>query len=422
MEDCGGGTHGPFQSADAPTPPTTPQTELRRITRSLTSSRKRRRAVVDTAFTGQDELPGRGFIGSGTNSQVSLGDLLELVSSLKTLINDQSKTIEEQGSTIALLRNEIIGVKDQNAHLSESIESLHVKLSTAQTTAPQRTWATVAARPNTNAINGEATSTARVQRESNRENACVRISTAPQAIAETDHDEDHTFRRFLSSEKASEQIREALNHEEATQEVQVAGIGPTKTGYIVRFRDEDSAKVARENTQWLTKLGNNTKLVKQRFGVVVHRTPTAQVNFDDKEQAIGKLTEENELAARKYRIEDIAWLRNREKPLGRSASLGIWYDTKEAAEWTINNGLVFGNTYVGSVEAFQHRKKRCHRCQGTDHFVRECKEPSRCGHCAGNHERRECLPDTQAKCIDCGGGHPTGHRQCGGTATNSRTQ
>jgi hypothetical protein len=193
----------------------------------------------------------------------------------------------------------------------------------------------------------------------------------------------------------------------------------TKLGVNVRAQ---KPKITRH--QLCKVLGNNTKLMKQRFGVVVHRTPTTQVNFDvnNKKQTIGKLTEENELAARKYRIEDIAWLRDKEKPLGRSASLGILYDSKEAAEWTINDGLVFGNMYVGSIEAYQHKKKRCHRCQGTDHFVRECKEPSRCGHCAGNHERRECLPDTPAKCIDCGGGHPTGHRQCGGTATNSRTQ
>jgi hypothetical protein len=55
---------------------------------------------------------------------------------------------------------------------------------------------------------------------------------------------------------------------------------------------------------------------------------------------IDKIMEENDLAAKGYQIDDIAWLKNKEKLLGMSASLGIWFDTPEAAEWLTNNGMV----------------------------------------------------------------------------------
>jgi len=59
--------------------------------------------------------------------------------------------------------------------------------------------------------------------------------------------------------------------------------------------------------------------------------------------------EENDRAEKGYKIEDITWPKRKDKPLVRSASLGIWFDTAEAAEWTINNSLVFGQRYIGSA-------------------------------------------------------------------------
>jgi hypothetical protein len=43
--------------------------------------------------------------------------------------------------------------------------------------------------------------------------------------------------------------------------VQVAGIGTTKTGYVIRFKDAASAALARNNKDWLIELGNDARLV-----------------------------------------------------------------------------------------------------------------------------------------------------------------
>jgi hypothetical protein len=45
-----------------------------------------------------------------------------------------------------------------------------------------------------------------------------------------------------------------------SQDVQVAGVGTTKTGYVIRFRDAQSAEIGRNNSGWLEELVNEQSL------------------------------------------------------------------------------------------------------------------------------------------------------------------
>jgi hypothetical protein len=67
-------------------------------------------------------------------------------------------------------------------------------------------------------------------------------------------------------------------------------LGTAKTGYFICFKDSKLAETACNNTEWLSELGNDTKLVKSRFGVAAHRTPTGKfatlrIWFDSAEAA-----------------------------------------------------------------------------------------------------------------------------------------
>ena len=254
----------------------------------------------------------------------------------------------------------------------------------------------------------------------NKETNCLRISTRGRKDGDG---EDGTFTRYLETKEANEHIRAALDKADATKETQVVGVGTTKTGYIVRFKDQKSTEAARNNSEWLQELGNETKLVKPRFGVVVHRFPTAGINLpEQKEQVVHKIMEENDWCDKGFVVEDIAWLKQSEKALGMTASLGMWFDSAEAAEWAITNGVVCDQRYIGSVELYQIRKKRCHRCQQTGHLAWSCREKVQCKHCGGEHDRKECPPGAEAKCADCGGPHTTGARVCPGPVMPRRTQ
>jgi hypothetical protein len=244
-----------------------------------------------------------------------------------------------------------------------------------------------------------------------KEPNCVRISTQPKPT--NGEDTETGFTRYLPTDSANTYIRDALLNADTTKDVQVAGVGTTKTGYVIRFKDHQSAETARTNTEWLEELGNGTKLVKPRFGIVAHRVSTVDFSIPGSEKdGIQMIADENDLAAKGFHIDEIVWLRKPDKPLGMYASMGIWLDTPEAAEWIVNNGLVFGQRYVGSIEHYQIKRKRCYRCQRFGHLAWSCKERARCGHCAGEHERKSCPPGVRAKCLDCYGAHPTGDRAC----------
>jgi ribosomal protein S10 len=100
-----------------------------------------------------------------------------------------------------------------------------------------RTWATVAASPNgTCQSSGTTPSYNESLKASAKEAHCVRISRKPRDT-QTDT-ENLTFTRYLPTEAANAQIRNALLNADATKDLQVTGVGTTKTGYAIHFKDE----------------------------------------------------------------------------------------------------------------------------------------------------------------------------------------
>ncbi|EDN09143.1 predicted protein [Histoplasma mississippiense (nom. inval.)] len=151
---------------------------------------------------------------------------------------------------------------------------------------------------------------------------CIRISTV---ITPTPSDKtEDSLTRYLPAEEVKNRVVKALRKNKPTEAAEIVGIGTTKTGYI---------EAANKNSEWLRDLGDQTKVVRPRFGIVVHRTPTREINLtDDKAGSIAKITEENELTDKGFKIVDIAWLKRRDSDLGASASLGIWFDNLEAIQ------------------------------------------------------------------------------------------
>ncbi|KAJ5820578.1 zinc knuckle domain protein [Penicillium riverlandense] len=68
--------------------------------------------------------------------------------------------------------------------------------------------------------------------------------------------------------------------------------------------------------------------------------------------------EEKDLQERSFRIEDIARLKKRDKMLETFASMGTWFDSTEAEEWMLDNGLLIPQRYIGRVERCEIKKKR----------------------------------------------------------------
>jgi hypothetical protein len=368
----------------------------------LSESRKRTRS--GDAFTPSDPA-----------GRITTREVWKLISSLKEVIRHQTAAIEATQNELQEVKHGQHLLQEQNDKHREELKALREQIAAAPPTAPARSWAEIAA-------GGDQGLCQTTSRQAEKESNCVRISTQRTFVDPSDNEnsEGNTFARYLPIEAAYTHIHTALANAAPTQDAQVAGVGTTKTGYVIRFKNPASAEVARNNTEWLESLGNNTKLVKPRFGVVVHRTPTEGLDLDTAcDQVIAKITEENELAEKGFRIEEVAWLKRTDKILGKFASLGIWLDSPDGAEHFINKGFIVDRRYIGSVERREIKKKRCFRCQRFGHLAWSCKETPRCGHCAGPHERQRCPPGIRARCLDCNDEHATGDRQCLTPATSN---
>jgi hypothetical protein len=316
-----------------------------------------------------------------------------LIDELKDIIRHQSTLIESTKAELQEVKHDQNVLHEQTRSFTRKSKPYEHN-SKVRGAPSARSWAAVVA----NATNADPVPS---QHRPDKDQNCVRISTQRSFVEPDDNnlDEGNTFGRYLPTESANSHIRTALLIAPATQDAQVAGVGTTKTGYLIRFKDRASAEAARTNTEWLNELGNNTKLVKPRFRVVWYI-----------------------VLEQGFQIEEVAWLKRKDNILGKIASLGIWFDSAEGAEYILNNGLLVGQRYIGSVERREMKKKRCFRCQRFGHLAWSCKEIPRCGHCAGPHERQRSPPGIRARCLDCSGEHPTGDRECPQPPTTNPTQ
>ncbi|OQD71744.1 hypothetical protein PENPOL_c001G07074 [Penicillium polonicum] len=347
------------------------------------------------------------------NGRVTTREICRLIEGLKETIAYQTELIQSTKNELLEVKHDQNVLHTQNEKLHEEVRALRAHIDALPPSQAANSWATVAASHPPSQPNHQ---------RPDKDQDCVRISTQRAFVDPRDNESNgpNTFGRYLPTETANIQIRSALSNAPSTQDAQVAGVGTTKTGYVIRFKDTESAEAARNSTEWLNELGNNTKLVKARFGVVVHRTPTEDFDLENANtQAIEKIMEDNDLTDRGLRIEEIAWLKKKDKALGYHASLGIWFDSAEGVDHILDKGFLAGRRFIDSVERCELKRKRCFRCQRFGHLAWSCKETPRCGHCAGQHERERCPPGVRARCLDCGGEHPTSDRQCRTPATSN---
>jgi len=172
--------------------------------------------LSDTTFIGTSETPALEFSSGGEKGAMGLGDLTRLVTTLRA---DLTK-------------------------LQEEVKSIHTKLDACSASPHStRSWASIT-ESGTSPSLSRATSTESLTKQLN----CVRISTEPQS---GDHDASNPG--FTSPiDSANTHIRNALLNANATKDVQVAGVGTSKTGYVVRFKDQESAETARTKTSMET--------------------------------------------------------------------------------------------------------------------------------------------------------------------------
>ena len=214
------------------------------------------------------------FAPSDPTGRITTKEVWKLIDTLKDVIRRQTATIAATQNELQEIKHNQNVLQEQNEKLHDEVKALRAQIEATPPAVVTKSWAAVVA----NAGNSNPPLD---HPPPEKEHDCVRISTQRTFIDPRDNDngDGSVLGRYLPTDTANNHIRTALQSDAATQDAHVAGVGTTKTGYVIRFKNAESAEMARSNTEWLQKLGNNTKLVKPRFGVVVHRTPTEEFDL-----------------------------------------------------------------------------------------------------------------------------------------------
>lgn len=87
---------------------------------------------------------------------------------------------------------------------------------------------------------------------------------------------------------------------------------------------------------------------------------------ENQAEIIRKVTEERNLENKGYRIAEVVWLKRQDKPLDYTATLGIWFNTIEAAEWATRYGLIAEQRYIGIIETYHIKNRHRYQCLGAE--------------------------------------------------------
>ena len=113
-------------------------------------------------------------------------------------------------------------------------------------------------------------------------------------------------------------------------------------------------------------------------------------------------------------IVSVKWAKavDKRSPNQRTAHLLLSLDDANAANRAITNGLLICNKKC-QVERTRKEPIRCLKCQGWNHFARDCvTEKDICGNCAGPHRTSSCRVNERS-CVSCkANDHASWSRAC----------
>ena len=113
-----------------------------------------------------------------------------------------------------------------------------------------------------------------------------------------------------------------------------------------------------------------------------------------------EICEANDLDANTITAAKWAKAESKRTPNQRTAHLYLSFDNADTANRAITNGLTICNRRC-HVEKTKREPTRCLKCQGWNHFAKDCIEGNdKCGNCTGAHQTSDCLSNNKA-CVSC---------------------
>ena len=182
----------------------------------------------------------------------------------------------------------------------------------------------------------------------------------------------------------------------------IRSITNVRNGAIIVEMDSDNA------TKWISNkttqdkicedIGANAQFVARAFNVIAFNVPLALDAYQVEHRE--EICEANDLD--KKAITAIRWAKAVENRTEnqRTGHLILTFNNADAANRAITNGLTICNRRC-HVEKVKREPTRCLKCQGWNHFAKDCnEEKNTCGSCAGEHRSSSCLVN-ERRCVSC---------------------
>ena len=176
--------------------------------------------------------------------------------------------------------------------------------------------------------------------------------------------------------------------------------------------DEAAVWLAKTNNQTkiCKKIGNGSKFQAQTFNIIAFNIPLA-IETNDNEHRL-EICKANNLDPNT--INSIRWVKsiNRRSPNQLMAHLILTINNTSSANRAITNGLKICNKRC-HIKKVKRELPRCMKCQGWNHFAKECTEQNdTCGNCTKSHRTNTCSNFHQ-KCVSCkSDDHPSWSQNC----------
>ena len=197
--------------------------------------------------------------------------------------------------------------------------------------------------------------------------------------------------------------------------VKIRSVNKLRNGGALVEMESDEATVWFTNTdnrsKFNEKIGPNVNFCSRVHSLIAFNVPLA-INPEDLKHR-QEVCEANNI---EHDVMSAArWAKpiNRRSPEQRTAHLILTFTSADAANRAITNGLYICNRRC-YVERVRREPTRCLKCQGWNHFAKECQvETSKCGNCTKGHRTSDCPTPEERICVSCEvEGHASWSREC----------
>jgi hypothetical protein len=167
---------------------------------------------------------------------------------------------------------------------------------------------------------------------------------------------------------------------------------------------------------WAHRIGSGTTVQIPTFGVLAHGIRTNTMDMSKLDEIRTQILQDNRPFIPRAEIRHIGWL-TRDAAAKTATTITIEFTKPEDANKIIDEGLIWqGEVFQCERYERQCRVKQCFKCQRYGHIGTQCKAATACGHCAQEHDTRDCPSRTGEsvlrKCAACRGEHEAWSRQC----------